>query len=319
MSEDARDEAVERLLEPLRRNPPVFTADRQAAVWAQIDAQLQRPAPTRWRLAAAAVVLVGVGIAAWQLQPPPTSQPASVAMPSETRPAPQTERVVDDSVILPSGAEVTVAGEVRVAEASATLTRIILTRGRVTSTVPPLNGARFVVTTPTADVTVHGTRFEVALRDDAATLVRVTEGRVAVQPRDDRQAVRLGAGESTVVEPTSEAGAARAAERSDHAQAIDIRRALAERGADELTLRNALLRLGRAADERATDYAPALWGRAVQRFPAGMHADEFAWRAAQALARAGRADAAHAAWARFRERFPDSPRAAAAPTWLPPR
>lgn len=311
MSDVERDEAVERLLGGLRREPPVFAVDRQAVVWDAIEARLDRTQSGAWVWALAALTLGVGGAAVWGLigaEAPSPTQPALTE-------APPPERVVDRSLTLATGAVITVAGEARIASATASLTRVALTRGSVASAVPPLGAGRFVVSTPTAEVEVRGTRFEVALLDTAATRIAVTEGHVMVRIPDDRAPLDLEAGAVAVVEPTSAAGAERAAARGDHAQAIEIESVIAESAGDDLARRNALLQVGHAADERAPELAPRLWARIAARHPTGMHADEFAFRHAAALRASGRIDAARAAAATFRAAFPTSPRAAETLAW----
>ena len=204
----------------------------------------------------------------------------------------------------------------RVATATETITRLTLTRGAVTSRVPTLPAAgRFVVDTPTAEVEVQGTVFRVALLETAATEVVVHEGRVQVRAHDARQERHVEAGESVIIEPTTRDGAERAEARGDLVQSFDIRRALLEQKPDDLTRRNQMLALGHAINGRATGFSIAYWQRVEALHPKGVHADEFAWRHASALRAAGRLDAARDAATRYRQRFPNSPRAAETRGW----
>ncbi len=73
--------------------------------------------------------------------------------------------------------------------------RLRLLEGRAHFKVPPLgSGAQFAVVTPDAEVTVHGTEFEVGLRA-GTTCVRVREGRVSVRRGSEHRF--LGPGESS--------------------------------------------------------------------------------------------------------------------------
>lgn len=316
MSETPEDTAVRQLLAPMRAHRPQLTPDRQAAIWTRVEAQtIVRRRPWGWVVAAAAVLAIG-GALAWTTQRAAVDE-GTIAQASGTPSAPAPlERVVDRSVTLPSGAQLAVQGEVRVAAATETITRLTLTRGAVTSRVPTLPAAgRYVVETPTAEVEVQGTIFRVALLETTATEVAVQEGRVEVRARDARQARGINAGETVIIESTSPDGARRAEARGDLVQAFDIRRALLERRPDDLTRRNRLLSLGHAIDQRASAFAVAFWRRAAAMHPTGVHADEFAWRHAAALRQAGRLNAARDAAARYRQRFPDSPRAAETRDW----
>ena len=319
MSETSNEAEVRALLAPLRADRPRLTADRASAIWGQIEARQARSQThaVRWVLAAAAVIAVGGAIAWTTRRPENEAGPGSVAAVDST-PADRAvpERVVDRSVTLLSGATLDVAGEVRVATATQQITRLTLTRGSVTSRVPTLPAAgRFVVDTPAAEIEVQGTVFTVALLETGATQVRVDEGRVAARARDGRQARAIEAGETVIIEPTTASGADRAASRGDLVQAFDIRRALIEREPDDLGRSNRLLSLGRAIDDRAVGFAVPYWQRVRALHPTGVHADEFAWRYASALRAAGRLDAAREAAARYRARFPNSPRAAETRAW----
>lgn len=77
-------------------------------------------------------------------------------------------------------------------------TQLTLVSGRVACQIDPGQGA-FQVDTPSAQVRVVGTRFDVEVEADAATRVRVDEGEVEVSDRNGRSAVRLKAGFATRV------------------------------------------------------------------------------------------------------------------------
>ncbi|MGK0358528.1 MAG: hypothetical protein ACI9U2_000817 [Bradymonadia bacterium] len=325
MSKTSEEDKVRQLLAPVRAHQPRLKPDRQAAIWAQIEAHRTRASHTRpWRIAfAAAAVLAVGGAATWMMQSSVAHRDAarlaatSIATNAQSaRPKLPLDRVVDCSVTLPSGAQLDVTGEVRVVSATETITALTLTRGAVTSRVPTLPAAgRFVIETPTAEVEVKGTVFRVALRGTTATEVVVDEGRVEVRAHDARQPRGVDAGQTVIIEPTTRDGAQRAEARGDLVQAFDIRRALLEQLPDDLTRRNRLLSLGHAIDERATGFAVAYWQRVEALHQSGVHADEFAWRHASALRAAGRLDTAREAAARYRQRFSDSPRAAETRSW----
>jgi len=315
------EERVRELLRPLvESSPPPFEADRRASVWRRIQAERAHSA-SRWRIGVAAA-LTTAAAAAWLLMlPAPTTPPAPAAPTTAmaergSTPVDLTGQTIRDARTLPSGAEVAVDGEVSVAVATATDTRLLLTRGSVRNVVPELApGARYIVETPLAEVAVRGTVFEVRRADDGATVVEVTEGAVAVEPKDGRSGTLVRPGETVRVEPLTEAGARRAERRGDWREAIDVWRLLAERASEGLARRNLVLRTGRLISEHAPDEAPVWWRAATARYGDGTHAEEFAFRLAESLHRTGRADEARRAATRFRQRFPDSDRAAETLDW----
>lgn len=308
MDETHTEAEVRRLLAPVKAARRDLTATQQAEIWARIEAERERSTRGGWRwVAVAAALTLAVGAAWWTTRLGPGSIPEDAPLaPTE----PIARQITDRSLILPSGARIAVEGDVTVATATETLTRLRLNRGRITSTVPGLAAeGRYVIDTPSAEIEVRGTVFSVALGDEAVTTVAVREGEVEVRARDGRQHLRLQAGQDAIIEPTSMAGAVRAEARGDLTQAFDIRRALLEKDPDGLNRRNRFLSLGHAVDARASGLSVAYWQRVERLHPDGTHADEFAFRHASALRSAGRLDAARAVARRFRARFPDSPRA----------
>lgn len=131
-----------------------------------------------------------------------------------------------------SGSRVSTARGVRVELAPRTRLRVTavdlqsrrsglrLEQGEVHCSVPPL-GAReqFSISTPDAQVIVHGTEFSVRFGDlaDARTCVRVSEGLVEVRHRAG--SVRLGPGASWGCERSAPQPAATAAQDRDRADA----------------------------------------------------------------------------------------------------
>jgi hypothetical protein len=313
MDSKSTESEVRRLLAPLKAERAELSDRQQAAIWARIEAEHQAPATTGWRWAAAAAVVLAAGGVWWTVSSDSTAVQPDPTVPSA---APIAKHISDRSLTLPSGAQITVEGDVTVATATRVITRLRLTRGRIASTVPSLPAdGRYVIDTPTAEIEVRGTVFSVALGDEAVTTVQVTEGEVEVRARDGRQLRRLTAGETTIIEPTSMAGATRAEARGDLTQAFDIRRALLEQGPDDLSRRNRFLSLGHTIDAQAKALSVGYWERIEQLHPAGTHADEYAYRHAAALREAGRIDAARRVARRFRSRFPASPRAAETLGW----
>lgn len=309
---DVEDE-VRRLLAPTQAARSELTPARQAAIWDRIEAQQAQTPVSYGRWAAAAAVVLAAGGVWWATQRPAVDA-THPQVPAVVQPV--ARHISDRSLTLPSGAQITVEGDVTVATATQTVTRLRLTRGRVASTVPSLSAnGRYVIDTPTAEIEVRGTVFSVALGDEATTTVEVTEGEVEVRTRDGRQLQRLTAGQRAIIEPTSMAGAVRAKARGDLTQAFDIRRALLEQGPDDLSRRNRFLSLGHAIDDQARALSVGYWQRIEQLHPTGTHADEYAFRHAFALRAAGRLDAARTVAKRFRARFPQSPRATETLGW----
>ncbi len=319
--DDENAKEAREILAPLAEAPPTFDPARRDAVWRQIQAE-QHQTRAGFRVGLAAAVVTAAA-AAWLLMIPTTpTEPTEAAAPTvaENAPAPAPVNLAGETLrgsrTLPSGAEVVVQGEVLVAMASATDTRLVLKHGSVRNTVPKLApGARYVVDAPLAEVAVRGTVFEVRLTDDGATEVEVTEGAVAVEPKDGRAGALVVPGKSHRVEPLTEKGAKSAEARGDWRQAIEIWRALADKSSGDLNRRNLVLRAGRLMNAHSPTEAAAWWRNAAERYGDGTHAEEFAFRLAEALHHSGLSGEARVAAKVFRQRFPDSDRAAETLGW----
>ncbi len=165
-------------------------------------------------LAAAAIALFFVARA-------PTPQPPLLAPGASLQAS-----VRAQSVRLESGARVRLeTGSVALARGPKGEERLDLRAGLVALEVPKLPAHRkLVVSTPEADVIVHGTRFQVR-RDSDGTSVDVVQGLVEVQPRNGQPSVFLYPGENTSVQSRDKwhkgrrEAAAAAIERGDFAAA----------------------------------------------------------------------------------------------------
>ena len=167
--------------------------------------------------------------------------------------------------------------------------RLMLVRGTGAFSVQPLpTGQRFAVTTPNAKVVVHGTRFVVRVDgagSDAATTVKVTEGRVEVT--SSGQTVFLLAGQSW---------SSRAAERSaPKSAAPPVSAAEASEGTRSTQLRASL---GGSATARQLGSEPA---------PSTLAEETRAYMEAMALKRQGEDARALARLEDFLRRYPSSP------------
>jgi len=198
---------LDRLLEEVRDLEPedlphdeVRKAVRRAAMTgrARHGAWVRRrvlwAAGTGAALAAAAVLLF--------LHAPAPTHPAPdrVAQGSAPSAAPAPERT---DLELPTGDRLLAAegARFRVELATESERRIRLDSGSMLFDVRPLDGGRFRVSTPRAEVTVLGTVFTVT-SDRDGTLVRVYEGRVEV--RDDSGVQEVRAGQSARVGVTDD-------------------------------------------------------------------------------------------------------------------
>ncbi len=307
MESDERE--VKALLAPLREERPELEASRREAVWAKVQAARKpaRPPLLPWLLTAAVAT---AAVALWLRSTEPEPVPQAPAVTTLAQGA-----TIEAGGELPSGARIEVEGRVEVAEATAQRTRLRLAQGRVFSRVPKLApGEAYVVDTPLAQVSVKGTRFSVERLGEAVE-VQVEEGLVEVAPRDGRPARLLPAGKRWRVEPLTSQGAEAAAAREDWGQALDIRQALAMAMPDGLPRRNALLAAGRIADAKSPLRAQRWWAQAAAAHPRGTHAEEFAFRAADALRQAGKLPEARRAAEALRAAFPDSQRARETARW----
>ncbi len=210
--------------QPVPNTPPNEEAAQRAQTIAALNAAPAiRPRWRGWALAAAAVVVAGLGagLAA-------TAEDADVAVSGRVDPtgavvlkradsppsALVDETAVHDGDTIETGPEahaqlrtssgvdvdVQVASRVRIESAGpgagAHHQRFRLDRGSVALTVPKLaEGATLSVVTPHLTVVVHGTKFSVSVTAEA-TEVAVTEGRVGIVRPEARgsQVVSLGAG-----------------------------------------------------------------------------------------------------------------------------
>lgn len=241
---DPTDRLLERLKsEPVPLPPPEEAeAMRQAlvpriAAFGRVVADRRRRRARQVRIGA--VALVATALLAWGgLRWGASSQPSALATAQTSEVIGSTERpevrapaeptsVVrlrgDDVIVTEAGgrADVELESGTAVAVDESTVLRLepaaasevlALSRGRISLDVPPLPAGRVLrVKTPHALVTVHGTRFQVAVHPSPAdgaprTHVTVTEGLVSVQ--SGAQSVLLSAGSSwssaSVDPPSSE-------------------------------------------------------------------------------------------------------------------
>lgn len=307
-------DAVRRLLAPMKAQPHTLTPDRQAAIWQRIEAARVRPARVWWPVWALAAAAAGAVVWLGTLRPVVDLPVGAVPTPPPVdREITHEINEIAGSRVLPSGARVEVAGQVRAIQATADMTELFLARGRVTSRVPPLGPQQgFHVQTPAAQVTVRGTVFTVE-HADQATAVQVAEGRVQVQPAGERGWRLLEAGQRWTVQPATATGLEAARAAGDSAQALEIQALLASSTLEGLERQNHLLRIGRALDAQNAEAAMVHWQRFAE--DPGPHAEEVAFRHADALRRVGWLTEARAAAARFREAFPQSVRAAETLAW----
>lgn len=198
----------------------------------------------QWGLSAAAVLALAVG-GAWRVMSPGSAaiEPSAVASGSRVevqgevrlvRPGGEAIAVVGGSDVdwgdavqtgssgravlhLASGptVEIDASSELRVAEEGVPEMPLALARGKATFSVPPLQaGSRFVVRTPSAEVTVHGTRFSVTVEAPSAegavgvTVVEVFEGTVGVRATGDETLLPAGRRWSSRSGATAELGSA---------------------------------------------------------------------------------------------------------------
>ena len=236
-------DAVRRLLAPMKAQPHTLTPDRQAAIWQRIEAARVRPVRVWWPVWALAAAAAGAVVWLGTLRPVVDLPVGAVPTPPPVdREITHEINEIAGSRVLPSGARVEVAGQVRAIQATADMTELFLARGRVTSRVPPLGPQQgFHVQTPAAQVTVRGTVFTVE-HADAVTTVQVAEGRVQVQPAGERGWRLLEAGQRWTVQPATATGLEAARAAGDSAQALEIQALLASSTLEGLERQNHLLR-----------------------------------------------------------------------------
>jgi hypothetical protein len=312
-------DAVHRLLSPLREAPPALSAEREGVLWSRLQAEMQRPAPRGVSLPAWAawggLALAGAAALVFTLArpTPETGLEAPRAVPLETTAPTGGPEIATTDRTLPSGARIELhAARVQLAEALPGATRLVVEQGGVTSTVPKLKaGEHYLVETPQALVSVHGTRFTVTRASSTTTRVEVAEGLVSVDPPGWRPAFFLRPGEQAEVGPCPDAPAAAADTTTDWRCTADGLTGLASAAVDPLSRDNLRLRAGRLVGAHAPREAAALWQLMLESSPEGVHAEEAAFELGAAWHAAGDSAAARAAGAEFRRRFPRSPRAQA--------
>lgn len=310
------DAAVGRLLSPLREAPPTLSTEREAALWSRLQVEMQQPTRRGFTLPAFApwggLALAGAAALAFTLTraTPETPQAAPHAAPAEASPAPAGPEFATTDRTLPSGAHIELHdARVQLAEALPGATRLVVERGGVTSSVPKLKaGEHYLVETPQAVVSVHGTRFTVTRASATTTRVEVTEGLVSVDPPGWRPAFFLRPGEQAEVGPCPDSPAAAAETTADWRCTADGLTGLAAAATDPLSRDNLRLRAGRLTGAHAPREAAALWQALLEGSPEGIHAEEAAFELGAAWHAAGDTAAARAAGAEFRRRFPHSPR-----------
>jgi hypothetical protein len=315
---DRSDAAVGRLLAPLREAPPSLSNEREGVLWSRLQAEMQQPARRGFALPAfapwAGVALAGAAALAFTLTraTPESAREAPRAVPLEASPPVTGPEFATTDRTLPSGARIELHdARVQLAEALPGATRLVVEQGGVTSSVPKLKaGERYLVETPQAVVSVHGTRFTVTRTSATTTRVVVTEGLVSVDPPGWRPAFFLRPGEQAEVGPCPDAPAAAAATdpTADWRCAADGLTGLAAAATDALSRDNLRVRAGRLVGAHAPREAAALWQALLEASPEGIHAEEAAYELGAAWHAAGDTAAARAAGAEFRRRFPRSPR-----------
>ncbi|MCK6570766.1 FecR family protein [Myxococcota bacterium] len=318
--EPAADPRVERLLAPLVPGR-TLEPDREERLFRRLQAEMQiTPTPGAraggrpWHLVAGGLAAAALAVGLWPassgtpaLPSPPeagvvVSSPPVAALPAHlTADAP-----------LPGGADVRLhQGEVELVVATADATHLRVLRGGVTSRVPRLGvGQRYLVETPQALVSVHGTQFTVTRATEAATRVEVAEGLVSVDPPGWRPPFFLRPGESAEIGACPETPAEAAQIVDDWRCAADGLRFQADAAGaagDPLSRDNLRIRAARLLARHAPREAVDLWRLLLAEAPEGIHAEEAAYGLAESLSRSGEKAAARAAAADFRARFPRSP------------
>ncbi len=303
------------LLTPLREEQHPLSSDRQLQIWEQIQAGHQQRKERRSRqllwgaIALAAALLLGLFLE----QRPEASKRTdpSLAQDQFAQPGP-----IQGTARLEAGAELQVKGRLSLLSDDPKQVHLRLEQGQVYSQVPKLQeGARYEVETPQAWVRVRGTRFTVSLEGES-TRVEVQEGLVELVPKDGRPILLVAAGEERQLQPINEAGAQAAEAAQDWEALIEIHLRLCSALSESLSQRNHFLELGRGLEAQApARVMQRFWAEAERRFPQGIHAEEFAYRAAHALLKMGEREAARRAGAGFRARFPQSSRSAEVGGW----
>jgi hypothetical protein len=212
-----------------------------------------------------------------------------------------------------NGAQIDIRGEAAVDQSLPGSAQLQLHAGMVHASVPKLpQGQSFVVMTPHAEVTVHGTRFTVEQSPAGETSVSVDEGLVAVRPLDGhRPTLFVRPGESVTVKPFSAYFAELDAEVSRRArtrecndpQDLVAKYIEAAPPSADVSLAHTLLGLcarGRGDTSTAIDQLEL----AAQTSPNRDRADNSLADAAQLRQSRDAADG-HVAWERYLKRFPN--------------
>lgn len=302
-----------RLLPALRRqvrDVPLRRAERRA-----------RKLRTTWGLAAAAILIAGVGVSTWR----PTQEPPLLVLQPRGNAVEWVDHgrhrsLVTSESIRASGrletqrsAALTTAEGVFVELSEATQVgldelnensgwRLRLHRGHVECDVPKLGEKKsFSVVTPDAEVVVHGTRFTVTSGAES-TCVRVSEGRVEVRSK----------GTQTFVSPGEQWGCDTSSENAPPSAAAGTVSALETAPSDRRAERRLTPRTSTpkpVADNALNTTAPTP-NAALPSNASGTLAleSELVARALSAERR-GDAKSARALYARFLERYPASPMA----------
>lgn len=210
---------------------------------------------------------------------------------------------------LASGASLVTEGVVRLDQRNPLATRLFLDSGRVSLDVPPLGKGTMRVSTPAAEVIVHGTRFDVDAANDR-TAVRVTAGLVEVRPNGGNRPARfVRAGESLEVPSLRRfagelEGRLRLVEDCSASTTADLQtftQAGAEAGMD---VTEAAYRLGLCALLARDAERAAGWFDLAAASNDRVRADNARARAAMAHALRD-PEAGKTAWERYRREFPD--------------
>ncbi len=327
------------LLRSLEQQRPSWDRAREDALWRRTQERMnaeQPQAPLRLQAVLGIAGLATAGALAFALWAPVETPGASGEAAALSTPRVAEARTsasisgggatltfdATDRLRLPSGAlaERTSGGLIDVVTATADATHLRLQSGRVSNEVPSLRaGQRYEVETATALVSVRGTRFAVAVEAPDHTLVSVEHGKVEVAPKDWRVVTLVVPGEQRALMncgPSVEA-----AERSTHPRCIaEAFAARAAASADPVERDTLLLKGALAASTTNAAEAVGWWRRARELSPAGIHAEEVAFRELEALGQAKQ-------WARRAERaqafvkdFAASPRVSTVRSWVvPPR
>jgi hypothetical protein len=236
----------------------------------------------------------------------------------------------DATVVLPSGAVVVESGKTDLSLVAATraLEKVLLERGRVDVRVPRRsNGEAFVVETPDATVTVHGTRFSVSFSESChrslCTRVEVTEGRVGVLhggvatelhagevwPQDDTSPKQTDLADPTTVPPVVPATVPPVASAPSHPGAFAGRSRpgpSASGARSSLAEETALLQRAMVAERSgAPTVTVQLLDEFLSKYPSSPLGRNAELERLRALHRAGNANVARTAARHYLARYPE--------------